>query len=289
MAPVLFTNYLEQVLTIMEKEKRLVALAGDFNYNMVKESIDSHVSSFCNLLASYGYISLISRPTRVVKNHSSLLDNIFVNNHNLVKSSGVLITDLSDHFTIYGLLSLLQKRESQPVKFQKEIFNMQKIPELNEYLEDQLASFQTITDPNLACDLLVKSYTEGILKYTKTVKPSRRRVPLKPWISPGILCSINRKNKLYKKYLQTNSDKHEKAYQKYRNFLTNVLREAKRLYFQNYFKACKGSSKETWKLLREATNSKKDPVQLPPFLLMVATQLIVVSMWQKASMTSLHL
>ena len=141
---------------------------------------------------------------------------------------------------------------------------MQKIPELNEYLEDQLASFQTITDPNLACDLLVKSYTEGILKYTKTVKPSRRRVPLKPWISPGILCSINRKNKLYKKYLQTSSDKHEKAYKKYRNTLTNVLREAKRLYFQNSFKACKGNSKETWKLLREATNSKKDPVHLPP-------------------------
>ena len=257
----LFAGYMEQVLTVLEPENKLVALAGDYNFNMLKKEEDKNVTYFVNLLSSYGYVPVISKPTRVIKGHSSLLDNIFVNNHNIVKASGVLLTDLSDHFPVYVLLSLVHHTESK--KELREVFNMHKLPELNQYIITKLDNFQSITDPNQACDVLLNTFIEGIHKFSKTVRPCRRKIPLKPWISPGILCSINRKNKLYKKYISRNNEIYKNEYQRYRNVLTRVLREAKRLYFQKSFEASKGNGKETWKHLREALNISKEPNCLP--------------------------
>jgi len=50
---------------------------------------------------------------------------------------------------------------------------------------------------------------------------------------------------------------------KYRNILTKVVREAKRLYFQKSFETNKGNCKETWKLLREALNTRKTSNCIP--------------------------
>ena len=257
----LFTGYMEHILAALEPMNQVVVLAGDYNFNMLKEFEDRNVSRFCNTLSSYGYVPLISKPTRVTKHSSSLLDNIFINTHNIVKCSGVLMTDMSDHFSVYALLSLTH--QTVPKTEAKEVFNMHKLPELNQYITSKLENFQTIDDPNIACEVLVHTFTDGIRKFSKTVKPCRRKIPLKPWISPGILCSINRKNKLYKKFILKKNVTCENEYKRYRNVLIRVIREAKRLYFQKSFQENKGNGKETWKLLREALNVSKEKNSMP--------------------------
>ena len=47
----------------------------------------------------------IDKPTRVHKNSASLIDNIFVNNPEQVLISGNLITDVSDHFSQFCILT----------------------------------------------------------------------------------------------------------------------------------------------------------------------------------------
>ena len=47
----------------------------------------------------------IDKPTRVHKNSASLTDNIFVNNPEQVLISGNLITDVSDHFSQFCILT----------------------------------------------------------------------------------------------------------------------------------------------------------------------------------------
>ena len=89
---------------------------------------------------------------------------------------------------------------------------MNKISEFYDYIQSSLVDFQSITDANIACNVLVGAFASGINKFSKTMKPSRRRVPLKLWISPGILCSINRKNKLYKKFLRSRNVQNENKY-----------------------------------------------------------------------------
>ena len=68
-----------------------------------------------------------------------------------------------------------------------------KIDDLRIHLQEELQDFSDITDPNDACEKLIQTYSSGISRYSRTYEPSRKNTAIKPWISPGILASINRK------------------------------------------------------------------------------------------------
>jgi len=107
-----------------------------------------------------------------------------------------------------------------------------------------LEAFQDETDANQACNKLIKAYEKGIKKLSKTFTPSRRNNPIKPWVTPALLCSINTKNKLYAKYIRNKILLNENKYKMYRNMLCNVLRDAKRLYYKRAFQDSKGDGKK---------------------------------------------
>ena len=144
---------------------------------------------FCNLMSSYGYTNVISKPTQITSDHAYLLywtTYLLVMNFS---TSDIIMKDLSKHLPIFTNLSLTNQVVQ---KSQKQIFDMNKIPEPNHYLLKGLADFQNINYANAACEVLVGTFTKGINQFTRNIKPCRR-TPLKPWISPGILCSINNK------------------------------------------------------------------------------------------------
>ena len=103
----------------------------------------------------------------------------------------VITDDLSDHFTVFIKFSFSHDQEA--TRSPKPVFVTNKISELSNYIQNKLIDFQTFTDANAACELLVNAYTEGINKFSKLLKPCRKITPLKPSISPSILYSINRK------------------------------------------------------------------------------------------------
>lgn len=123
-------------------------------------------------------------------------------------------------------------------------FDMRKILQLNEFLVDRLRNFQSITDPHEACENLIQAYENGIAELSRKFKYSRRNTPFKPWITPAILCCINRKNKLYKKFVNKRTIHNETKYKQYRNILTGIIRDAKRIYFKKAFEECKGDGKK---------------------------------------------
>ena len=53
-------------------------------------------------------VPLINRPTRITIEPSTLVDNIFSNNYNVIdyQVNGILKTDIPDHYIIFHLLSL---------------------------------------------------------------------------------------------------------------------------------------------------------------------------------------
>ena len=44
-------------------------------------------------------------PIRITESSSTLIDNIFTNNFNDAHISGIFYTDISDHFTVFSILS----------------------------------------------------------------------------------------------------------------------------------------------------------------------------------------
>ena len=214
----------------------------------------SHI--FNNLLASYGFSPTISKPTRIQNEKCSLLDNFYINYLSLYHKSGVIIDDLSDHFPVFLSLSVnTPKNEQKPIR--KIVFDKNKITELNQYLVRKLHNFENHTDANEACEVLIQTFVQGMEIYSKVVKTSTRKTAVKPWITPALLCSINNKNKLYKKFIESSNIVNENRYKQCRNILTNLLKDAKRLYYQKCFELSKNSSKNMWKLLNEVTNQHK--------------------------------
>ena len=63
----------------------------------------TYLKDFCN---SFNLLQLISQPTRVTLNSSTLLDVILTTNSHLVIQSAVICTDISNHFPVITTLNL---------------------------------------------------------------------------------------------------------------------------------------------------------------------------------------
>ena len=84
-----------------------------------------------------------------------------------------------------------------------------------------------------------------------------------PWLTPGLLKSINKKNRLYKQSVRSSSESCKLRYKMYKNKLNHLIRTAKRLYYDNRFKGAKNDLKLTWKLINEVINKRKTKSSLP--------------------------
>ena len=79
----------------------------------------------------------------------------------------------------------------------------------------------------------------------------------KPWITKGLLKSINKKNKLYKNYICNRSNPQLVKYKTYKNKLILLLRTAKKRYYEMQLDKSKENIKQTWRILNNVINRNK--------------------------------
>ena len=77
-----------------------------------------------------------------------------------------------------------------------------------------------------------------------------KKEPKKPWITKGIVTSINKRDALYKKFIsEKNIEKKEnihKKYKNYRNIICKLNKSSKQLHFRNFFQENIENLKKTW-------------------------------------------
>lgn len=76
-----FYNSMHQVLEHIFRQytKYTIIVAGDFNICLLNKSHEA--VKFTDMVKQFGLIQTIYEPTRVTKSTSSLIDNIFINDH----------------------------------------------------------------------------------------------------------------------------------------------------------------------------------------------------------------
>ena len=97
-----FNNYLYNILSDISSNVKHGFVMGDFNVDLCKSS----ANEVLNNLTSCGFNPTISKPTRVTNSCKSLIDNILTNTSCIdesitVDTSGILVTDITDHFPIF--------------------------------------------------------------------------------------------------------------------------------------------------------------------------------------------
>ena len=94
-------NYFKNSLSKREISHKDVILAGDFNINLLDFDTNKKVQNFVNLMIRFGMIPTINKPTRVTGQTASAIDHITNSILHTVFKSGVIKTDISDHFPIF--------------------------------------------------------------------------------------------------------------------------------------------------------------------------------------------
>ena len=91
-----------------------------------------------------------------------------------------------------------------------------------------------------------------------TSKEYKRR--FKPWITDRIFDTMNNKNKVFKKYINckdpVKTDDYKTEYKRIKNELTNLTRQSKKDYYNQYFSSNSKNLQKIWKGIKEIINIK---------------------------------
>ena len=100
-----FSNTMHSILDKVASKPRY--LMGDYNLDLLKHEIHHPTENFLDIMYANYYTSYKS-PYYDNRGSSSLIDNIYSNNHNVNdhQVNGILKTDITDHYIIFHLLSL---------------------------------------------------------------------------------------------------------------------------------------------------------------------------------------
>ena len=250
-----FKEELGSALDTIQAKNKIALICGDFNIDLLSITSGGPPLEFFNTLASSSFLPLISKSTRVQNLHHSLIDNIFSNSLTLVNKSGIILDDTSDHFPIFSILNFAATSAGTRMELQHR-FNYHKIDDLKNHLQHSLEGFQTITDPETACDRIITSYISGIEKFSYEHRPNRKNTPIKPWITPCILASIATRCKLYNIKQKSPTEHNVNKYVRYRNVLNILIRKAKHKYLQEKLESCKNDARKMWEIMLSHTTGK---------------------------------
>ena len=179
-------------------------------------------------------------------------------------SSGIIVSDLSDHFPIYALMSsfVFGNKSCQTVNPSIRVMSESNLNKLRERLGS--VDWSTVYNQgnidssfDIFLDILTTNYNSTI-PLQRPNRSNYKKVPRQPWITQSLLGSINRKNNLFHKYRKDPSTSNKSRYIRYRNILTSSIRLAKHSYYSRQFCKYKHDVKSTWKVINEALKTKTD-------------------------------
>ena len=253
-----FYDNLETSLNKLSLENKDMYLMGDFNIN-ISDTSNQYVIKFLDLLASHALFPSIDKPTRITPDSLTLIDNIFCNVTNKNNVSGLLYHDISDHLPIF-LLSHKYTQDtmaSGKTLYRKEtqdnIANL-----INDLSHEEWLDILNQSDTEIAYDKFLTTFLNYYKKNIPLIhNKSSKRKTCQPWITNGILNSIKKRNRLYKNYLRDSTPFNLEKYKKFRNKLTCIIRESRKMYYSDKLRLVKGNLTTTWKIINELIGKKK--------------------------------
>ena len=225
-----FQISLLSVLDNLSVDKSNVILVGDFNVNLLQTCIDGKAVELLTSLESTGLHQIITTPNRVTRDSSSLIDHIYTNISKYKMHSGIIETDVSDHFPVFVAFehfSCINKNGPN-----KKTIRSYRNYDAASFCEDlgkvDWKKVYRCTDVDIAYLTFYHFLKDTCDKHAPIQNITigkKKNSPRKPWVTLAIVKSINKKHKLYKAYKAANFDEiHAAKYRKYRNILGTVLK-----------------------------------------------------------------
>lgn len=251
-----FLESIEEILSILNTLHLKCYLMGDFNVNMLL--LNDNVINYINLFQSCNYTQTITKPTRVTNRSATLLDQVWTNDMYNYICSCILYISISDHFPVLSMFNIGTIAGLSKINITKRVYNEENI---NDFRED-LKKFKWSEELSgtIGCEDTLSSYLKSFKKlYDKNFPLKsfliKEKHLGKPYITQGIIKSINYRNKLQKLYAKWPLT-YSNIFKNYRNTLTAVIRKAKENYFKEKLNNNVNNMKETWKTINHLMGEK---------------------------------
>lgn len=255
------SDFLSPFLHKIGVENKQLLLLGDFNINLLNVTKDKNVSSFVDILGSNLILPQVTIPTRITEHSQTLIDNIFTSVSCLESLSGNILYSISDHLPQFCLFPDPKYKDrgndrgyvKNWSKFDQESFIL-------EFLEIDFQSILYSQDPSDSdqCFEIFNTVIQDLVnRHVPTVRVSRRqyKTQKKPWITPGILKSISKRDFFFRKFLKAKNpifkSNFHKTFKCYRNMIVTLCRRSKSNYYTHYFNSYSHNMRKIWQGVRE--------------------------------------
>jgi len=259
-----FFNHLNNLLEQLSQKQQKTFIFTDSNINLLNLNPTSSASEYMNSLLSSGFIQLICKATRIQNDSRTLLDHIITNNSNNNYTSGVIISDISDHFPIFVLNGKNHKQmEQKHVK--SRIFSERNLNNFKTKLNEQTwENVTTNITVDTSYDMFWSTYSklyEECFPITR-IKFNRNIHKNNNFITAGLLNSRRTKLALHKTSILNPTQFNINTYKTYRNLFQKTMRAAKKLYISNKLNENSKNPRETWNILNDVIGRSKKSVKI---------------------------
>ena len=192
--------------------------------------------------------------------------------------SGNITCSIADHLAQFAIINKkINSKKQTYMKKRRNYSNFNKEDFIMDILAVDWETKLKLNKNNINTDMkCLINITNNILNKHAPLKnyTSETETPLhqpkKPWITKGILTSIKKRDKFYKKFItEKNIEKkqsyHEK-YKTYRNVISQLNKNSKTQYFQSFFALNKKNLKKTWSGIKSLINSKGIREDIPNYM-----------------------
>ena len=240
---------LAPVLDIVSKEKKVVALLGDYNIDLTKDENND----FIDVLCSNAFFPVITIPTRITDHSETLIDNIFINSNRYPIIAGNLLVGISDHLPQFALMETDAIKDNTSVEkyyLDWKSFNENQFIEKFKQIDWKSKLQLEQLDPDLSFKNFFNNLTIMIENHVPLKKVSKKQYQRKAWITRGIHKSIQCRDKLFKQF-KSEKDSGAKVvkfqqYKRYRNQIVKLIRQSKKLHYRNFFTQYIQNPKKIW-------------------------------------------
>ena len=252
-----FNKTLEDILVRYKCDKSSTIIAGDFNVCLLKESNNKNSLDLIDMMRCYYMYPLIDKPTRVTDTSASLIDHIWTNIP-FGTSSGVLISDITDHYPVFTEFFNHKCHESSLIKIKFRDYSSMNI-EYFRKIVTEVDWHRVLGDSNNP-EIMVEKFNSEINKLfncafpIKTKNISKKRIN-SPWLSKALLNSIRLKHLNYKFVKRGILD--ISSYKLNCKILKKAIRASKKLHFKRIFEKYKTDSRKTWGTINKVINPNK--------------------------------
>ena len=156
----IFMQTLQDITDIINNENKHAILMGDFNIDLLKYRENTRTHDFLNNVIAEGFLPYVTKPTRVTTKSATLIDHIYSNIISPSSESGIIITDVADHFaSFYCTKQHKEATNGNPPSKPSRLFNEKNIETFKTLLANtDFSSIHTTTCPQVAYNTFMELY-----------------------------------------------------------------------------------------------------------------------------------